>query len=373
MAVPKPAPASNSRSAKLFTLSKRPPSGGFFILCRILRIAGGRTAPMKKLYLAFFALAIGAGNAQADLSCDAHAGYSAVDMSQPVTSIETKTGKTGLEAFKSIGIKTIARYYAWPEENISCKTLLPPESDAIIAAGLSIITVFQHENDNPETFFIHDRGVTDAKRAMQLAGANGQPHGSAIYFAVDGIDQTISDLVFEHGMSNGRAMSAARQRKLLRADRAFGRHIRQYARFLKYHNNVFHKPVPSIRPQDIHPAITHYFQSIKDEFDLNPGYKVGAYASGAVCDLLFSKGLIDYCWLAQSTGWPGYNQFYTSNKWSMVQQKSTFCSVWKFRGVEKVRFDFNKVNPAQKDYGQWSKKGEVTKLAKLPTTCTMNW
>jgi Domain of unknown function (DUF1906) len=313
------------------------------------------------------------GQAKAELSCNSHPGYSAVDMSQPVTSIETKNGKSGPEAFKSIGIKTVARYYAWPEENISCKTLLPPESDAIIAAGMSIVTVFQHENDDPETFLNLSRGSTDAKRALELAGANGQPEGSAIYFAIDGVDQTIRDLVFEHGMSNGRAMTRARQRKLLRADRSFGRHIRHYARFLKYNRRVFGKPVPTIRPQDMHPSFIHYFQSVKDEFAKNPKYKMGAYGSGAVCELLFSKGLIDYCWLAQSTGWPGYDRFYSSKKWSMVQQKSTFCSVWKFRGVEKVRFDFNKVNPAKREYGQWSKKGEVTKLAKLPTTCSLNW
>jgi hypothetical protein len=328
---------------------------------------------MNKLCLIFLSFVALCQPARADLSCDGHPGYAAADLSQPVTTIENKIGKAGPEALKSIGIRTIARYYAGLEENISCKTLLPNESDAIIAAGMNIVTVFQHENDDPETFFNRSRGTIDAKRALDLAGANGQPDGSAIYFAVDGVDQTIRDLVFEHGMSNGHSMSRARQRKLLRADRSFGRHIRHYARFLKYNHRVFGKPVPSIRPQDMYPSFTHYFQSVKNEFAKKPKYKIGAYGSGAVCELLFSKGLIDHCWLAQSTGWPGYNNFYSSKKWSMVQQKSTFCRVWKFRGVEKVRFDFNKVNPAKKDYGQWSKKGEVTNLANLSTTCSLNW
>jgi Domain of unknown function (DUF1906) len=312
-------------------------------------------------------------SASADPSCNAHNGFTAVDMSQPITSITTQDGKDGMQAFKSIGVKTIVRYYDWPDENISCKTLLPEESDAIIAAGMSIVTVFQHENDDPETFFDRSRGTTDAKRALQLAAANGQPPGSAIYFSVDGVDQTIKDMVFEHGMSNGRSISSQRQRKLLRADRAFGRHIRHYARFLRYNQNVFNKSVTAIRPRDMYPSFEHYFKSVREEFAKNSQYKIGAYGSGAVCEFLFSKGMIDYCWLAQSTGWPGYDKFYSSRKWSMVQQKSTFCKNWKYRGVEVVRFDFNHVNSAKKDYGQWSKKAEVKKLASLPTTCRLAW
>jgi hypothetical protein len=312
-------------------------------------------------------------SASAEPSCNAHNGFTAADMSQPVTSIKTRDGRNGMQAFKSIGVTTIIRYYAWPDENISCKTLLPQESDAIIAAGMNIVTVFQHENDDPETFFNRSRGTIDAKRAMELAAANGQPAGSAIYFAVDGVDQTIKDMAFEHAMSNGRNISSQRRRKLLRADRAFGRHIRHYARFLQYNHRVFNKPVASIRPQDMNPSFEHYFKSVRDEFAKQPKYKIGAYGSGAVCEFLFGKGLIDYCWLAQSTGWPGYDKFYSSRKWSMVQQKSTFCKNWKYRGVEVVRFDFNRVNSAKSDYGQWSKKAEVKKLVSLPTTCRLAW
>jgi hypothetical protein len=320
--------------------------------------------------LVFFSLA---STANAAPSCNTHNGFSAADMSQPVTTISTRSGKNGLEAYRAIGVKTIIRYYAWPDDGITCKTLLPAESDAIIASGLNIVTVFQDEHDNPETFLNRGRGSIDAKRAMDLAAANGQPKGSAIYFAVDGVDQTIKDMAFEHAMSRGRSMSRSRRNKLLRADRSFGRHIRHYERFLRYYRRAFNKPAPSIRPQDMHPSITHYFHSIKEQFAQRPGYKIGAYGSGAVCELLFKENLIDYCWLAQSTGWPGYDRFYSSKRWSMVQQETTFCRSWRYRRVEVVRFDFNRVNPANKDYGQWSKKGEIKKLASLPTTCKIGW
>ncbi len=313
------------------------------------------------------------GPARADFSCSQHPGYSAIDLSQPVTSIETANGKSNFTALKALGIKTIVRYYGWPEAEMSCKILLPDESDAILAAGFKLVTVFQRENDDPETFFNLSRGTTDAKRALEMAGANGQPAGSAIYFSVDGVDQTIRDMVFEHGMSNGHAMSHKRQNKLIKADHMFRRHIRHYARFLQYQHRVFRKPVVEIVPQDMHPAFEHYFQSIKTEFAKDPRYKIGAYGSGAVCELLLNKGLVDYCWLAQSTGWPGYDHFYKSRRWSMVQQNSTICSNMKFRGVEKVRFDFNKVSTLKNDIGQWSKKDEIKEVGALPKLCTLNW
>ncbi len=301
-------------------------------------------------------------------SCAAHNGMTAVDMSQPTNSISTASGKSGYAALKAIGVKNIIRYYDWlNEEDISCKALLPTESDAIIAAGLNIISVFQHENDDPESFFIKDRGATDARHALKLAHANGQPSGSAIYFSVDGVDQTIRDMVFEHGMSNGHAMTKKRRRHLIHADRNFMRHIRRYGRFLQYNHRVFGKPVEAIRASDMNPAIVHYFEqvnaSVKPE-----GYKIGAYGSGSVCELLLGKKLVDYCWLAQSTGWPGFDHFYRSKRWTMVQERTTVCRQWNFANGDHVWLDFNRVNSAK---GAWGKKDGITALAavQVPKSC----
>ena len=301
-------------------------------------------------------------------SCNAHGGMTAVDMSQPTNTITTQSAQNGYQALKSMGVKTIIRYYDWVhDDDISCKALLPKESDAIIGAGLNIISVFQHENDDPESFFVKNRGQVDAKHALTLAHANGQPSGSAIYFSVDGVDQTIRDMVFENGMSNGHAMSKKRQHHLIRADRSFMRHIRRYGRFLHYHAQVFHKPVEEIKADDIHPAIERYFEQVKAV--VRPeGYKIGAYGSGAVCELLLGKKLVDYCWLAQSTGWPGYEHFYKSGRWTMVQQKTTVCRKWNFVNGDPVWLDFNRVNSAK---GAWGNKDGITALAadKVPTSC----
>ena len=301
-------------------------------------------------------------------SCSAHSGMTAVDMSQATNTIITESGQSGYQALKSMGVKTVIRYYDWAhEDDISCKALLPPESDAIIAAGLNIISVFQHENDDPESFFIKGRGAVDAKHALSLAHANGQPSGSAIYFSVDGVDQTIRDMVFENGMSNGHAISKKRKTHLLRADRMFKRHIRRYGRFLTYRRKVFAKPAEDIKAADIHPAILRYFEQVNAV--VRPeGYKVAAYSSGAVCELLLAKKLVDYCWLAQSTGWPGYDHFYQSKRWAMTQQKTTVCRKWNFANGDPVWLDFNRVISAK---GAWGKKDGITALAadKVPKSC----
>ena len=309
--------------------------------------------------------------ASADPVCKSYKGFTAADISQPATTIKTKDGRSGLAAFKGIGVKTIIRYYNHPGDAISCKTLLPAESDAIIAAGMSIATVFQHQGHDPETFFNAGRGSKDARRALHLAAINGQPEGSAIYFAVDGVDQTIRDAVFEYGMSDGHGISKKRKRLLLRADRSKARHIRHYARFLKYHRRIFGKAASDIRASDILPFVDRYFRAVNAEMK-GKGYRVGAYGSGLVCSHLLAQKLVDLCWLAQSSGWPGYDEFRASKTWSLVQQKSTACKSWKYRGVETVRFDFNRVNPAKPDFGQWSVKGPVTETEVLSPDCSAN-
>jgi hypothetical protein len=329
---------------------------------------------MLKILLAIGLVTLGLEPAMAEPSCGTHTSMSAVDLSQSVTTITTKDGKTGFDGFRKIGVNTIIRYYDWPTEDVSCKVLLPAESNAIVAAGFSILTVFQHENSDPETFLDHSRGATDAKYALQMAAANGQPQGSAIYFAVDGVDQTITDAVYEYRVSKAAPVTAQRRHKLLKADRGFAKHIKFYERFLHYHRSKFGKPADEIRGSEMLPHVEHYFRAVRDVFKSSgKSFKIGGYGSGATCQMLLGRGLVDYCWLAMSTGWPGHDAFLASNKWVMVQQRSTACKNWQYRGHETVHFDFNRVNPAKSNFGQWSNRGPVTPLKSLPTICTNHW
>lgn len=326
----------------------------------------------RLLWPAFgLALAINGAGAWAAPSCNTHREFPAVDLSQPVTTITTKSGKSGTEAFKAIGVKTIARYYDWVDNETTCKSLFPKESDALIAAGFNIITIFQHANSDPETFIDKSRGKKDAREALKLAGANGQPAGSAIYFAVDGVDQTIHDSVFEWRINKGSNVQPSRKKRLLRADASYRKHIQFYERFRKYHRAAFGKPADSVKGSDILPFVKHYFAEVKGVLKSDGRYRVGGYGSGATCNMLLKNKLVDFCWVAMSKGWPGSKQFLASGNWHLAQQLTTFCKGWQFNGRETARFDFNRMKSG--NVGQWSKKGPITPAPGLPAKCKPSW
>lgn len=304
-------------------------------------------------------------------SCNTHKEFSAVDISQPVTTITTKSGKSGVEAFKVIGVRTIARYYDWITDETTCKTLFPAESDALIKAGFSILTIFQHENSDPETFLDKSRGARDAREALKIAAANGQPAGSAIYFAVDGVDQAIKDSVFEWRVNKGQAVQAARKKRLLKADPSFRKHIKFYERFRHYHKAKFGKQAEAVTERDIIPYVDHYFRELNRVMKADGRYRIGGYGSGMACEHLLKNKLVEFCWLAMSTGWPRSKEFLSSGRWSLVQQRTTFCKAWQFNGRERARFDFNRMKGG--NIGQWNKKGKVTAAAGLPAKCKPSW
>jgi Domain of unknown function (DUF1906) len=308
--------------------------------------------------------------------CAPNRQYSAADFSQPITQLGSINGRTGFEELKHFGIKTIIRYYDLPDESFACKTLVPEETAAILKNNFSIAVVYQHDSPDPETFFRTGSGKTDAKRALELAAANGQPFGSAIYFSVDGTDQSLRDVVFEHGMSNGKSISAKRQ-KLLRRNGQIN-HIKHYKNFLRYHSRIFVKPVADIRDVDILPYVDKYFRAVHDVFKnagvdgaSGHGYKIGAYGSGLVCSHLQKQKLVDFCWLAQSTGWPGYQNFRNGKTWSLIQAEPTYCKQWRFTTGGKVAFDFNRANTTNPDFGQWSNQRALSGKFKRSLKCAV--
>jgi hypothetical protein len=116
-------------------------------------------------------------------TCAASSEFRAVDLSIPIQNISASSGKSGLDALKDFGVGVIFRYYDMPNETIPCKTLLPDETDAILAKNLSIGVVFQHNSDDPATFIAGaNTARAHALRSLDLAAANGQPSESAISF-----------------------------------------------------------------------------------------------------------------------------------------------------------------------------------------------
>ena len=84
-------------------------------------------------------------------------------------------------AFRAAGYEFAARYlvperYAW-------KRLTRAEAEAITAAGMQIVSVYETTANRPAGGAA--AGVDDGAEALKEAKEIGQPEGSAIYFAVD--------------------------------------------------------------------------------------------------------------------------------------------------------------------------------------------
>jgi hypothetical protein len=156
----------------------------------------------------------------------------------------------------------VARYYA----HRGAKRLTQSEAQALSVAGVELVAVWE-DAPTHTGYFSRARGVDDGTSAYHAAMLIGQPAGSAIYFAVD----------FD---ASQMAISG---------------------------------------------AITDYFRGVADGFDTMSAnmaalYKVGVYGSGATCSWLLNHGLAKYSWLAQSTGWAGYQSF---TRWNIKQGKET--------------------------------------------------
>jgi peptidoglycan hydrolase-like protein with peptidoglycan-binding domain len=138
------------------------------------------------------------------------------------------------------GMKFVARYYSRTND----KSLSPREAQALSAAGLQIVAVYE-DGANIDTFSA-ERGARDAAQALMLASAIGQPAGSAIYFAVD-------------------------------FDAAAGQ---------------------------VSGPITAYFRAVGQALSSAPkAYQVGVYGSGLTCRLIKEASLANYTWLAGSTAY----------------------------------------------------------------------
>src|SRR5258705_11516664 len=86
--------------------------------------------------------------------CEPGKGYVAADTAQQLNG-------DFLAKLKAAGIETVIRYYDWPDETLSGKTLTARELALIAKVGLSVAVIFQHNNDCLCTFMRKGRGTRD--------------------------------------------------------------------------------------------------------------------------------------------------------------------------------------------------------------------
>lgn len=76
------------------------------------------------------------------------------------------------------------------------------------------------------------------------------------------------------------------------------------------------------------------------------GFRVGAYGSGLTMETLLAVGYIELAWLSMSTGFQNTKKFSESGRWNLKQVLDRNCGG--------INIDFDFVNNAKPDFGQWA-------------------
>lgn len=188
---------------------------------------------------------------------------------------------------KNAGVKTIIRYYNHQNSSVlPNKGLTAAEAQAIHGAGMTIAVTFQ-QRQNQIADFNKTKGTAAGVRALDLAtNTINQPSTSVIYFSVDRDFISAADLG----------------------------------------------------------KVDKFFEGVNDAFTTaGANYGIGAYGSGKVLDRLRTAGLAKFFWLAQSTGWSGFQTFKNSGRWHLLQGPVTT--------VQTIDCDTNQSNPARPNFG----------------------
>lgn len=158
-------------------------------------------------------------------------------------------------------------------ENERDKFLSREEADALLAAGLNIIPIYQ-DNYPINTYYTYSQGQSDAMRAYFAAARLGIPNGSVIYFAVD-FDALDTDI---------------------------DAYVRPYLWGI----------------QDIWKNANLEFQ-----------YKIGVYGTRNVCTRIYNEADVQFSYVSNmSSGWSGNLGFSQPLNWAFDQfYESSYASV----------------------------------------------
>jgi hypothetical protein len=183
-----------------------------------------------------------------------------------------------IDYLKRKGVIAVGRYYRIrkPEYRITV-----PEAQKLSAAGIMIFMVYEDTGQKASLDLTKAQGKADGRTALQQAREIGQPAGSAIYFAVEGLP---------HGYTSA----------------------------------------------DL-PAIRDYFGGVKEA--VGDRFKLGVYSDGVVCKTLLDEKYCTYSWLSASTSFEGTQAFYRSGRWDLAQ-KTPLDQDW-----EGLSVDVNEAKP----------------------------
>lgn len=205
------------------------------------------------------------------------------------------TNATFLRGLADNGVKTIIRYYA-QENNLPGKNITPRERDMIFDHGLSVAIVYQWEAYRPGRFN-PEMGRRDADFCMQRAAEINQPHGSAIFFAVDNDSHTREDVM-------------------------------------------------------------SYLAAVKRRLDGR--FQIGCYGSGHQCDAVINDGSATMAWIAEAPAWRGTREFINSRRWHIYQNKTQIESN-PHMSAGGVPIDANILNSRYDSIGAFDRSGAIVR------------
>ena len=161
---------------------------------------------------------------------------------------------------KSKRVEAVGRYYR--DQTHTSWKVTPAEALELASNGIKLFVVFEEHGKAADMNLTKQQGASDATSALAQAAAIGQPAGSAIYFAVE-------------GLPNG------------------------------------------YKTADL-PKIRDYFSGVKTA--IGGQYAIGVYGDGIVCKALLDDGFCKYTWLAEAShSFEGTIEFLSSGRWSLVQ------------------------------------------------------
>jgi hypothetical protein len=164
------------------------------------------------------------------------------------------------QLLKNKNVDTVGRYYRMathPEWAVTKN-----EAQELSKNKIKLFCVFEDFGFANKLVLTKKQGKTDGASALNQAQTIGQPAGSAIYFAVE-------------GLPNG------------------------------------------YKAADL-PGLRDYFSGVTEA--IAGTYKLGAYGDGIVCQTLLDESICKYTWLAAaSTSFEGTKEFMKSWRWSVAQ------------------------------------------------------
>ena len=164
-----------------------------------------------------------------------------------------------IEYLKQRGVTAVGRYHRIKKQEYR---ITVAEAQKLSAAGILIFMVYEDTGQRASFDLTKAQGTADGQTAVKQAREIGQPAGSTIYFAVEGLP---------HGYTSA----------------------------------------------DL-PAIRDYFNGVQQA--IGGLFKIGVYSDGVVCKTLLDEGFCTYTWLSASTSFEGTKAFYKSVRWNLAQK-----------------------------------------------------